>query len=446
MGILETIKKGAEPPVWGSRPGNTSNRSLLGWLPGAAFDYEAEAGKLWLNGVVMMGLRFKACAISEMRPTVQELGSDGQWNDAAPSPKVKDLLRAFSEPTEDYDWSVLLGSVQLSDDVKGNAYLVKRRSRAGVIGFRYEPHTLFEAATDDSKRLVTHYLYGPPGDTRKPVEREDVVHFRMPFLNPDERRLGLTPLVGVLRSVCADNEIDNWLAAVLRNGAVASHMLIPKAEADSTEWANNRDSILSLFKKFVRDARGETMTAPMPMEAVKMMWSPAELQLAELQMGPAARILGAMGLNSMCVGLPDPNKTYSNFEVAMDAAGKMTILPATRRWMGQFSKQVLPDFGLDPQKYRLWLDDAGVSWLQDETNDVHERHRKNFEAGAFDQYRFQELLGETPDPKGKGVYYVDLQARKAPAMPEGKPGEKPKEEAKGVVERMREAKARVQGL
>ena len=426
--------KAAEPNVWGSRPGNVGLwRNPFSWQPGSRFDYEGEAGDLWLNGCVMMALRFKACAITEMRPVVQEWDPQKRaFREAAPTPDVRDWLRAFTEPTEDYDWTVMLGSVFLSDDVAGNAFLIKRkdgldRPRAG---YRYEPHFLMEAVSDDPKRLVTGYRYGAPGDTLRPLPREDVVHIRQLFLNPRERRLGMTPLAAVLRDVCADNELTNWLASLLRNGAMPSHLLVPKSTGDDRAnqaaaalWSKTKGNLGDLFKQFVKDMRGEAMTAPMPMEAIKLMWSPAELEIAELQQGPVARIFAAQGVDPMCVGLPSANKTYSNFEEARDGCGKMTIIPTAGRWMGQFSRQTAPDFGLDPQRYRMWLATDGVSWLQDETADLHDRVRKDFVSNVIDLHDAYEEIGRKPEEWMKGVRAFMLKqpaAAPAAADPEGK--------------------------
>ncbi len=442
MKFLEAIRKGAEPSIWGSRPGPTGGNWMPRvWQPGSRLDYQSEAGDLWLNGVVMMALRFKACAISEMRPCAQEWSDrDAKWIESV-DPTAVEWLGRFVEPNDDYDWSVMMGSVLLSDDTSGQGYLIKRTDNLNRPrgGYRYEPHFLMEPDSDDVKKLITKYWYGAPGGTREPLAVKDVVHIRQSFINPRERRLGLTPLAAVLRDVCADNELTNWLASILRNGAVPSHMVIPKGD-DSGQmaalWESNKGSIKDLFKSFIKDARGEILTAPSPMEVVKLMWSPAELEIATLQQGPSARICGAMGTDPMVLGLPSPNKTYSNFAEAVDACGKLTILPTVRRWMSQFSKQTAPDFGLDPKRFRIWLATDTVSWLQDETNELHERVRADFVANLIDLYRAKELIGEKPDEKDRGVYSWEL--KPAPVVT---PGQKPKEEAKHLDRVRRSAEA-----
>lgn len=419
MGLVNTLlglRKKADPPYWGYRPGYADGRSMpFVWQPQSSYDYQTEAGDLWLNGVVAPILSFKARAISEVEPVIQQWDEkDRKWVAVEDNnPQAALMLAAIKEPNENYDWTTLFGGVALSDDTNGNSFLIKRYSNAAkLIGFRWEPHDLFRVQSDDPSKLVTHYEYGPPGSTFTRLELNQVVHIRQAILNPRERRLGMSPLAAELRDICSDNELANWLAPLLRNGATPSHLLIPKQETEDPTPAQ-RETIRTRWQQFLRDRRGEVEVAPFPMDIHKLSWSPNELGIDKMQQIPLVRLCAALGGDPMVFGFPSATKTYSNYAEALDAFGKQTVIPTLERWARQITQQCIEDFfGIGAKgKYRLGWDYSGVSWLQDEKDDLHDRVRQDFMADLIDRARAKEIIGEKPLPEDTGVYFSDTKAK-----------------------------------
>jgi hypothetical protein len=429
MSILKLARQGAalkaqsakEPPLWGYAPGAVATGIRQMFL---GTDWAMEAGDSWLNGIVLMGLAFKVSAISEVTPFVGEPGKDGELVPASRTGNVAAFLDAFESGNEDYDWRTMMGGVLLGDDCAGNGFLLKRYGRMNqVIGFRWEPHTLVRPKTLGTTQLIDRYEYGAPGSSAIDLEKEQVVHVRSDLLDPADRRLGLSRLAGVVRDVVSDNELSSWLAALLLSGAAPDVIMSPKESTSKSEWSPAKiREVRQLWQSLRRESRGAPFPTPFPMEITPYTHSPEDMQLDQTRQGPAGRILAAMGLNAMALGLPDPNKTYSNLEQALDAAGKRTILPMLSRWGWQIGHQCFDDFGIDKRRYRLAWNTKSVSWLQDETDQLHTRAANTFKHGGYDLYRYKEVIGEKPDPKDKGVTYFDLLATSRPAAPAPKDG------------------------
>lgn len=414
MSILATIRKGSEPPVWGTPPGRGSLN--WNWQPGSQYDYQTEAGDLYLNGIVLSALNFKSAAISDAKLIVEEWDAKEQeWVKAKPSPQVDLYLHAILEPNDDCDWSGLFSGVLLSDEVDGNAYLIKRYNNGGnVMGYRWEPHNLIRPVSDDPRTLISSYEYLIPGGTPLPLKREQVVHFKQSIPDPKDRRKGLSPLAGALRSICSDNEIENWIAPMLRNGASPGLIISPKAATAGQPIPpqNVLDAFTTYIKQFIKDKRGEPMATQIPVDVTPFTWSPTDLKLVELQQGPVARLCSAMGIDQMVICLPSANKTYSNYGEAIDAAGKQRIIPTLNRWARQMSQQTIPDFFGPPgrMQYRLAWDFSDVFWLADETIAQNEMVRANWMADLIDRWTALTQLGQKPAESDKGLFYSEVKA------------------------------------
>ena len=416
---LKAASKG-EPRLFGAGASAWSSYMQRMNAAGSNFDYASEAGKIYDNGVVLPAINWKANAISECRLIVQKRKADDTWEDAGQLPAAKDAVRCIANPNDYYDDSALWRGLQLSWDVRGNGYWLKRRDNLNrLIGFYWVPHMqirpMMNRDNEAGTKLVTHYMYKPYQGSEQPMDIEDVVHVRY-GVDPLDPKCGLSPLAAEFRDICADNEVSTWLAALLRNGATPGVMFIPKPGATGTVQAptpGQKSALKELWDSFRRDKRGEAMMVPMPVDVVMPAFNPQQMELGKLRDIPTARICAALGGDPMVFGLPSDQKTYSNLEEATDACGKRTILPAIKDWAKQIGRQVLPEFGMDPLEYRFWWDVSDVSWLQDEVDELHTRWREDFKVGGIDRWTFKEKIGVAPDPGDKDVYTTDF---KEPAL------------------------------
>lgn len=404
--------------LWGSGQVGRSSAFTRLLLGGTQFDYAEAAGKVYDNSVVLTCIQWKANAISECELIIQQRTPKG-WKQTD-SVAARSAAATINRPNEYYTGGALLKGAVLSWDVRGQWFALKRRDRIGrMMGLYWIPHPQIvpssDVDNDEGKKLITNYYYTPKGFGPISVDPREVIHVRN-GIDPEDPRCGLSPLAAALRDVCTENEAANWLASVLRNGGAPSVWLSPKAGKDTPPPTPDQWQRLKAYvNEFTQDKRGEAAAMPIPVDLIRPSFSPAELDLGAIREIPTSRICAAEGIDPMVLGLPSQSKTYSNLEEARDAAGKQTILPMLAEWSDQLSWQVLPEFGLDPAQYRFWWDTTHVSWLQDETDSLHERLRKNWEAGAYDLARYKELLGETPLPIDRGVTYFMMQGAAQPA-------------------------------
>jgi HK97 family phage portal protein len=412
MSIFQLAQKsfaGGRVPVLGNIGRSRSLNSLR--LASTGFDYAYEAGKIYDNAIVLPAINKKANTISECQLVIQQSTPKG-WKEAK-SIAAAQCLATILQPNEYYGGGSLMRGTVLSWDVRGQSFWIKRRDRMGrLLGFYWIPHHRIQAASErdnaDATKLITNYWYQPFGTQQFDVDPEDVVHFRC-GIDPEDPRCGLSPLAAALRDVCTENEASNWLASILRNGGAPSSFVVPKAIKDvPAPTPDQLTKVKQYVNEFVRDKRGEVAALPVPVEIISPVFNPQQMEIGKLREIPTSRICAALGGDPMVFGLPSESKTYSNLAEALDAFGKQTILPMLREWAEQMGRQILPEFGLDPGQYRFYWDTKEVSWLQDETDDLHNRLRENFKVGAYDLFRYRELLGEIPSPADRGVTYFDL--------------------------------------
>jgi HK97 family phage portal protein len=405
-----------QSPALGGSPG-----VFRGWFGGSRYDYTQEAGELWSNSVVSICINRKATMMADCRLVIERYNEPKDKWERAKGPAVNQALAIFRKPNPYYNFTALINAIALSADCRGQYFLYIRRDNAGrPIGFWYLPHTWVnvESNVDNpgGEKLITHFRYTIPGAGQVMLAYDDVLMVRN-GIDTKDTRCGLSPLYAQLREVSSDNEASNWLASLLRNGATPSVFMTPKVptgggQAPSIEqMRQTRD----LANESIRDARGQAVLMPIPMDLTPGTFNPKDMELGKIRAIPTDRICAALGGDPMAFGLPSESKTYSNLEQALDALGNMTVLPTLKDWAAQWSEKMLPAFGMDPEIYRYAWDTSEVSWLADETRERDENVRANFESGIIDRFRAKEEIGETPDATDKGVTYFMLQASAQPA-------------------------------
>jgi HK97 family phage portal protein len=411
----------------------------------SAYNWVEEAGKVYDNAIVLPGINWKASSVSEARIVVQELQDDGSYKTVAnTNPNVRDLLRILRNPNPWYSGRALLRGFQLSWDVNGNAYALIRRNNLGrPAQLIWLPHKSCRPKSDKDNsgggELITGYEYQPNGGGEwAPLETDQVLHLRY-GVDPDEWRKGLSPLGATLREVCTENEASLWLATVLRNNATPSIIVSPKDVPGKEVTPDKLARIKAGLASNTRDRRGEPSVLGAPGDIMIPSWSPQQMDLSKIRSMPIANICAALGFDPMVLGYSTEKQTFSNKAEAIDDAGKRTILPQLADWSEQMSEKLLPLFGIDPAKYRLWFDTSLVTWLSDDTDLRHKRVRDDYVAGLITLNEARQEFGLT-DVKGGdsfaqpvGVAAKDLQLRqlRQEVARRSKPGDVPDDAPEG---------------
>jgi HK97 family phage portal protein len=404
-----------QSPALGPSSGN-----FRGWFGGSRYDYTQEAGELWSNSVVSICINRKATMIGECKLIIQQYNSAKDKWEKASGPAVNQALAIFRKPNDYYNFTALVNAMELSADCRGQYFLYIRRNMAGQpIGFWYLPHTWvqIESNKDNAggEKLITHYRYSVPGAAQIELSVDDVLMVRN-GIDPKDTRCGISPLYAQLREVSSDNEGSNWLASLLRNGATPSTFITPKVPPASGQSATPTQlrEIRNLVNESIRDARGQAVMIPYPVDLSPATFSPKDMGLDIIRAIPTDRICPALGGDPMAFGLPSTSKTYSNLKEALDALGNLTIMPTINDWASQWSEKMLPMFGMDPAIYRYAWDTRDVTWLADETKAKREITWGDWEKGIIDLFTAKSEIGVLPEKTDKGVNYFMVQAAANP--------------------------------
>jgi HK97 family phage portal protein len=275
-----------------------------------------------------------------------------------------DLLNR-PNPTDDFFsfWAPFL----LSDSVDGNTFYVKVRNRLGIHSLWWAPPWDVDVIPDpdnDADRPIKSFRIR----TAKGVAEyapEDVIHIK-DGKDPANPLRGLAPLKAGIRSASTIDRAELYTSTLMRNMGAVSYMLSP---ADPHETIHP-DSVVQLREQFTERTsggnNGKPFVSPQGLKADRMGLSPEEMALDRIREFPTAALCALIGTPAMAVGLPDPGKTYSNYDVALRAAWENGLIPRQARAAEAFGRQC-PEL-IDVKTERLKWDYSHVKALQEDEN------------------------------------------------------------------------------
>lgn len=356
------------------------NGSFWGWLPGAQYDYEREAGQLWKNSIVLPCLKWIETNFPESPLIVRIRNDQGKYETVADHPLV-DLI---ARPNPFYGGDYLWAGTNIDIILDGNAYWRKIRNAAGdVVQIWWVPSWMIQPVRPrDGSVFISHYDYTVNNRTF-PIETSEIVHFR-DGVDPENDLRGLSRLKAALREVCTDNECATFSAAIMRNMGVPGVVISPEPNSDPNSREKNltkdqRDELGEVWQeKFNGDRRGEPFIFSRPVRITNPGLSPASLSIDVMRRVPEERISAAIGIPAVVVGLGAglARSTYANYKEAREAAYESGIMPRQRIYSLALDVQLLPDFdrlSKNARRLRVGFDLSEVRALQDDFNALFTR-------------------------------------------------------------------------
>lgn len=385
MGVrLQRLVKSLFAGGQGGRQGSRSY--LVGQMPGGTWrNWATAAGDLDLNSVVQACLSWYAYNTPQAPLRVWDTAT-GQPT-PVPDHPLEQLLRT---PNPYYSGSVLVGSMLSGLVISGNAYAyIERNNLDQPMRLWWLPShcigPIIDAnATTDDGRWISGYEYIWRGKRTVLAER-DVLHVRTPRLDPRNPRLGVSDLVSALRHIFADNELQNYQAAVLENVGVIPTIVTNKTaqfagterqKSDgSTQWIEGPELVKELIiEKTTGDQRGQPLVLEGDIAVERLGISPAELMLTDAHKRPEATIAALCGLNTIVLNLAGGQdaSSYNNSETMERLAWRNGALPRLSLIAGELATQILP---LYPGSERLIVqpDTRRVPVLNESTADQIKR-------------------------------------------------------------------------
>lgn len=341
-------------------------------LLGSRVDYLSEVGDGTGSSTVTAPLFWVARTFPEAPPALWRHLGNGQEQPERDHP----LLRLLQQPNGFYSGVILWMATITDYKVDGNAYWLKLRDKVGrPAQLWWVPHWLICPKGDDNDPsiYISHYEYRVGAELLK-IPPEDVVHFRF-GLDPDDDRLGRSPLKSVLREVYTDDEAAAFTASLLRNMGVPGIMVSPETGVSITDVdaeAAKRD----FQAKFSGDRRGEPIVMTGATKLEQFGWSPEQLLLRELRRIPEERVTAVLGVPAIVAGLGAglDRSTFTNMAEAREAAYESGIIPDQRILAEDVRFQLLTEFESDPFGWRFGFDLSKVRVLQEDLYRQAQRH------------------------------------------------------------------------
>ena len=400
MGIADTYDaiKRTLGGLW-SRYGGQGYSRVRMFMPGARFDYEREAGDLWSNPVVSLGLSWLGDRFPRPTMSVARIKRNGDYAPVGRHP----LTDLWNRPNAHYGRRTLEKVIGLSLKTDGNAYIYKVRNRLGqVVELWWVPHfRIMPTWPSDGTVYIDGYRIWTDA-VQVVVPPEDIIHIR-DGIDPRNERLGLSALRACVREVCTSNQEATYTSAILRNLGVPGLMVIPKDTnlRPSPEDANR-------IKERIRDSTtgdgaGDAIVLAGQYGIQQLGFSPEQMMLDKLPQAAMAKIAGSIGVALMSINLPDPGKTYANLTEA-NRSSWGTIVSIQELIDESLLWQLLPEFGDDPRAYAIVRDYSNIQELQESLDAVHTRTREDWKAGITMLNEAREQLGYPPDEDGERYY------------------------------------------
>ena len=386
--------------VWSRLGGLGFGSRLRFLLPGARYDYEREAGDLWSNSVVAICLKWAGDNYPKPKLRVNRVLRNGELDTVANHA----LCQLMRRPNPHYTGRTLSKALVLSLLADGNGYVIKiRNSFKQVIGLYWVPHWLMQPVWPaDGSTYIAAYQYLLDYQLCE-IATEDVIHFR-DGIDPRNDRLGLSALKAQCREICTDNEVSGYTASIMRNSGVPGLVVIPKDPKGKFTQTQADLVKAKVSDSLTGEKRGEPAIFSEQVEIKELGFSPEKLRLEKLPARSEARICASMGLSPMVVGLPDPNKTYSNYKEATTAAWRQCLVPLGDLVSETLHWELLREFE-DPAKFLLDYDYNQVEALQEDLQTKHDRVRADWQAGLVTHGEATSILGYEQDPESDDRYF-----------------------------------------
>jgi HK97 family phage portal protein len=356
---------------------------------GGDIDYNAEAGDLGLNSIVMACVNW----IADNFAGAPVIVTMPKGDDREPV-KGHLLTQLLENPNPYYSGALLWKPTLYSYHVAGNAYWQKIRSPIGQVRHLYYlPHTIVRCVSLEGEFISYYEIWD--GVRWNAVPREDIVHFRN-GLKVGDRRYGVGDLDSVLREVFTDNEAARFSANILRNMGIPGGII---SSSDSDNPITDAPAIKAAFMNATTgDRRGEVIVVTTPLKYDPPTTNPKDINVDEFRKKAEERIPAVLGIHPAVPGLGAglDRSTYSNMEEAFRAAWRNNLIPTQTVLAAELTTQLLPDLGRPNE--RVEFDYSDVEALQESRNDQVTRAVAAYNAGLVKRSEARQWLGLQSDP------------------------------------------------
>jgi HK97 family phage portal protein len=382
-------------------------------------DFEREVGDPLGNSIVAATLGWIARNFPEAPFRVRQYDAEHEPQATQDVGAVR-MMALLRKPNPFFSGILLWMATILDFWAHGNAVWLKVRGGPGgaITELWWVPWGMIKPKwPTNGSEYISHYIYKPESREIR-VEVEDVVHFRF-GLDPDNIRIGRSPLKSIIREVYTDDEAAQFSATLLKNLGVPGLVVSP--DDDSIIDPEGATSIKRKVQEtFGGDKRGEPMVLSAKSKIMVLSFSPQQMNLKDLRRVPEERVSGVTGVPAIVAGLGAglDRSTFANFEEARAAGWEENIIPSQDILASQLEVQLLPEFVANPDDFLPDFDVSEVRVLQEDQNKLWERAGAALAKGAITLATFNQIVG-LPVAKDKSdrVYLRPFNVVEVPENP-----------------------------
>lgn len=390
-----------------------SGRKAHWWgtfLNRATWDLRREVGDGTSNSIIVATLGWISRNFPEAPFRIRERDEDGEWSETQDPGAIRlvDLLRSPNP----YFSGVLLWMATIVDYwVNGNAVWWKIRQEGGpgsgaVRELWWIPWALIEPRwPEDGSVYISHYEYKPDPTKTIKIEPTEVVHFRY-GLDPDNIRVGRSPLLSILREIFTDDQAAAFSASLLRNLGVPGVVISPVSEDQDMDSDGAKGIKADFSERFGGDNRGAPLVMSQPTNISVLSFNPQQMDLKGLRRVPEERVTAVTGVPAIVAGLGAglDRSTFANFAEAREAGFEENILPSQRNLASQIDIQLLPDFVVDRSRFLCDFDPTGIRVLQEDQTALWTRAADAASKGLITIASFKQQIGLPVNDEADHVY------------------------------------------
>lgn len=406
MNILTKLLSKANYPINVTDSSSSSFYNNL--LPATKFDYISSAGDIYTNSVVTACINFVYRKLLEASLAFYEKDKEtGKWSIIhTPSQVQSDILSMINNPNEDHTMDHIMYGVLVSFACNGKAYILVLRNSVGrPVGLLYLNHKSIIERRVGNELLSYYEVITSKGNLTVP--KRDIIPLTYGN-SPMGANLGMPIFYPAYKDIAVDNEAATSQGAMFRNKGVPGTIFVPKVTNGAPPTAEQRSQLRRIWDYFTGDKTGGAVALPLPVDVIQMGHTNEQMQINASRNACASRIASVYGLDIMVLGLPSDNKTYSNFQEALDAAIEHSVIPQLTLISKWLTKFLFSEFSVDGSKYKLDFDLSNVRGLQEDIDKMHDRIRKDYEKDMITHGTMCKLLDYPIIPEYQDKLYTEV--------------------------------------
>jgi HK97 family phage portal protein len=391
MQALASLKDALRFPGQGGTSGGYSTLFWPGYgQQGTRIDYAREVGDAGGASIVLAAVNWLGRVLPEAPLNVVQIDADGMETPMPAHPAAK----LWRRPNAFYSSTTMLKAYAYSWIVSGNPYVLKVRNGGSRVTelWYVPPHMMRPLWPQNGSEFISGYEYKVDGATQI-FEQEDVIHFR-DGIDPMNTRMGLSPVASVMREIYTDQEIANYSALLMKNGAVPPVVISLKENVNAYQFDPNdvRDKYL---RQTQGDQRGKAWVSGAAVNVEKVGFSPSDLNLAQLRRMPEERVSARLGIPAVVLnyGAGLDSAKYANVRELVEYVTESYVVPLYRYIEEELTTQLLGDFEQDTEANQFRFDLSAVRALSEDQDALYTRLSVAYRGGWLKRSEAREMAG-----------------------------------------------------